>query len=41
MVMKDGEYLPTGWDEVVNIQGCLTSMALDRLLGTMPKHREA
>jgi len=40
MLMKDRKDRPTAWDEVVNIQDRLTSMALDHLLERMANHRE-
>lgn len=40
MVMKDGKYLPIAWDDLVDIEDLLASMALYRLPGRVPKHRE-
>jgi hypothetical protein len=39
MMMEDGKDRPTAWDDLIDIQGRLASMALYRLPGRVPKHR--
>jgi hypothetical protein len=39
MMMEDGKDQPTGWDDLIDIQGRLASMVLYRLPGRVPKHR--
>jgi hypothetical protein len=40
MVMEDGNDRPTAWDDLVDIPRRLSSMALYRFPGRVPKHGE-